>query len=171
VVCRDHLVFFLSLAYRQSRATRHAIQLEIEKQALLRDLAEQNEKVKRAQQVAEDANQAKSRFLAAASHDIRQPIHALGLFLDVLRHSELTQHQAAMLDKAFAAFSASTEMLDTLLDFSRLESDTLQTQMRMFELQALLNKLELEFAPQAIKKTWCFVCAKLVVVFTQIHFC
>lgn len=150
------LGFFMGIAYKQNRATRHTIQLQLEKQDLLRDLAEQNEKVRQAQRVADDANQAKSRFLAAASHDIRQPIHALGLFLDILRHGDLSAHQEKILRNANSAFKASTEMLDTLLDFSRLESGTIQTNCRTFDLQPLLNKLETEFVPQTTEKKLIF---------------
>jgi len=144
--------FFMYIAYKQNRATRKTIELQLEKEELLRVLEQQYEKVKQAQYIAEDANQAKSRFLAAASHDIRQPIHALGLFLNILQHGELTNSQERILGNAHSAFKASTEMLDTLLDFSRLESGAIQTNCRHFDLQSLLNKLEIEFAHQAMTK-------------------
>jgi signal transduction histidine kinase/CheY-like chemotaxis protein len=148
--------FFVTLAYKQYSAARKSIQLEFEKHDLILKLEQQSEQLRQAQYAAEDANQAKTRFLAAASHDIRQPIHALGLFLEVLRHSSLSPHQTTMLKNAHSAFNVSTEMLDTLRDFSRLESGIVETKQCAFYLQPLLNKLEAEFAPQAMKKDLVF---------------
>ncbi len=105
-----------------------------------------------AQQAAERANAAKSKFLAAASHDLRQPIHAQGLFLGVLARTDLTAYQRELLSSARAALEASGEMLNTLLDFSRIEAGVVKPQTQAFPLQPLLNKIENEFGPQADAK-------------------
>ena len=102
-----------------------------------------------AKQAAEAASLSKSRFFAAASHDLRQPIHAQGLFLDILSRSGLNPHQQQSLDCAIAASQASAEMLNTMLDFSRIEAGVVQPQVVSFRLQPLLNKIEREFARQA----------------------
>jgi len=109
-----------------------------------------------AQREAEHANKAKSRFLAAASHDLRQPIHAQGLFLDVLSRTELTSHQRELLSSARAASEASGEMLNALLDFSRIEAGVIKQQIKPFLLQPLFNKIENEFARQADAKDLVF---------------
>ena len=101
---------------------------------------------------AEQANQAKSKFLAAVSHDLRQPIHAQGLFLEALSHTELSAHQNKLLANARAASDASSEMLSTLLDFSRIEAGVVKPQLQPFRLQPMLNKVENELAPQADMK-------------------
>lgn len=98
---------------------------------------------------AEDANLAKSKFLAAASHDLRQPIHAQGLFLDLLFRTELTPQQRELLTSVSAANTVSAEMLNTLLDFSCIEAGVIEPQVQVFCLQAMLNKIEREFMPQA----------------------
>jgi PAS domain S-box-containing protein len=98
---------------------------------------------------AEEANLAKSKFLAAASHDLRQPIHAQGLFLDVLSHTRLTAQQRDLLTNICAASNASAEMINTLLDFSRIEAGVIEPQLQTFSLQPLLNKIEREFGLQA----------------------
>ncbi|MBI5625603.1 MAG: HAMP domain-containing protein, partial [Nitrosomonadales bacterium] len=85
-----------------------------------------------AQHKAEHANIAKSRFLAAASHDLRQPIHAQGLFLGVLSRTELTPYQRVLLSSARTALDASGEMLNTLLDFSRIEAGVVKPQVQPF---------------------------------------
>lgn len=101
---------------------------------------------------AERANDAKSRFLAAASHDLRQPIHALGLFLEVLGRSDLDGNQQGILRNARSVAEASAEMLNTLLDFSKIEAGVVVAQSEPIRLQPLLNKLENELAPQANAK-------------------
>jgi signal transduction histidine kinase/CheY-like chemotaxis protein len=101
---------------------------------------------------AELANLSKSKFLAAASHDLRQPIHAQGLFLELLGRTDLTLQQRELLSYARASSESSNQMLNTLLDFSRIEAGVITPQIRPFLLQPLLNKLELELAPLSDKK-------------------
>lgn len=105
-----------------------------------------------AKRQAEEANAAKSKFLAAASHDLRQPIHAQGLFLELLSRTPLTPQQKEVLTAVRAASQASAEMLNTLLDFSRIEAGVIVPQIRPFPLQPLLNKIESELAPLADAK-------------------
>jgi signal transduction histidine kinase len=112
---------------------------------LRRSLAQSTE----ARQIALDADLAKSKFLAAASHDLRQPIHSLRLSLDVLAQSPPPQSDQEVLDHARAAANASAEMLDTLLDFSRTEVGAIRPRKRIFELQPILHSLEAELGPQA----------------------
>jgi PAS domain S-box-containing protein len=105
-----------------------------------------------ARQEAEDANMGKSKFLAAASHDLRQPIHAQGLFLEVLSRTELNAQQRELLASSRAASDASADMLNTLLDFSRIEAGVIEPQRQAFRVQPLLNKIEREFERQADAK-------------------
>lgn len=139
-------------AHNSAMATRAAINLRFENVDLVERLSEESAKAQAAHGQAERANLAKSRFLAAASHDLRQPIHAQGLFLEVLARSGLTANQSDVLASARAASAASAEMLDTLLDFSRIEAGVVDAQVRPFNLQAVLNKIENELAPQANAK-------------------
>ena len=105
-----------------------------------------------ARQEAERANTSKSKFLAAVSHDLRQPIHAQGLFLGALAFTQLTPHQQQILSNANAAAKSSVEMLNTLLDFSRIEAGVVEPNLKSFRLQPLLNKIEREFESQADEK-------------------
>lgn len=105
-----------------------------------------------AKQWSEDANRAKSRFLAAVSHDLRQPIFAQSLFLSTLARTELTSYQREILDNADAAAKSSVTMLNTLLDFSRIEAGVVTPRPQAFRLQPLLNKIEREFWVQAEAK-------------------
>jgi signal transduction histidine kinase/ActR/RegA family two-component response regulator len=98
------------------------------------------------------ANQAKSRFLAAASHDLRQPMHALGLFIAQLRGRIVDPDTLALVGKVEAAVTALQELLDSLLDISRLDAGIVKPTVADFRLQPLLGRLESAFAPQAERK-------------------
>jgi two-component system, sensor histidine kinase len=135
-----------------AQSARAAIDLRFENLELIEKLRVESGHAREAHRAAEESNLAKARFLAAASHDLRQPIHAQGLFLNVLERSELTPAQRAMLHSANAATQATAEMLNTLLDFSRIEAGVVQAAVKPFRLQSLLNSIENELAPQADAK-------------------
>jgi signal transduction histidine kinase/CheY-like chemotaxis protein len=104
------------------------------------------------QEQAESANQAKSRFLAAASHDLRQPAHALGMFvarLMQLSHEPQTQALVVGVD---ASVRALQDMLDTFFDYSRLDSPSLQLQVHPFAVQPIFDSLTAAFAQAAAAK-------------------
>ena len=149
------VLYFATLvgqARNSAIAARTAIDLRFENLDLIERLRLETEKAQAAHREAERANLAKSKFLAAASHDLRQPIHAQGLFLEVLGRSGLSESQDAVLASARAASEASAGMLNTLLDFSRIEAGVVEPQIRPFHLQPLLNKIENDLAPQADAK-------------------
>ena len=145
VIAVMYLGVLIAQARNSSVSTRAAIELRFENLELMR-------KAEAAQLKAEHANTAKSKFLAAASHDLRQPIHAQGLFLDVLLHTSLTTHQRELVGNIGSASAATADMLDTLLDFSRIEAGVVSPQIQAFSLQDLLNKIECEFESQADAK-------------------
>ena len=98
------------------------------------------------------ANQAKSRFLAAASHDLRQPMHALALFVGQLSASRTHAERAALTQRIEEAVASLTELLDQLLDLSKLEAGALQAVHEEFPLGDLLEAIERQFAPLAHAK-------------------
>ncbi len=140
-----YLAVLIAQARNSSIATRSAIELRFENIALIRQ-------AEAARHEAEDANNAKSKFLAAASHDLRQPIHAQGLFLSVLSRTQLNPQQVELVNNISAASSASVEMLNTLLDFSRIDAGVVQPRKESYRIQHMLNKIEREFEPQADAK-------------------
>lgn len=131
------------------RATRRSIALKLENDRLVNQLRAESQRALAAQEAAEKADRDKSRFLAAASHDLRQPLHAMGLFLESLQRSPLNDHQLTVLGHAHAASSAAAEMLTTLLDYSRLEAGVVKVRPDAFAVQPLLTALEQEFGVQA----------------------
>jgi two-component system, sensor histidine kinase len=101
---------------------------------------------------AEQANRDKSRFLATVSHDLRQPMHALGLFAAALRQRVRIPEQVALLRKIEDSVSALKEMFDGLLNLSRLDAGAIQPDLTTVELAPLFRRLEERFQPMAVEK-------------------
>ena len=101
---------------------------------------------------AEKATLAKSRFLAAASHDLRQPLHALSLFVDVLRESKSDAERAAIFPRLELSLEALQKLFDALLDVSRLDAGVVTPRIAHFDVVRLLESLADEFRPAANKK-------------------
>ncbi|VAW73160.1 hypothetical protein MNBD_GAMMA13-482 [hydrothermal vent metagenome] len=101
--------------------------------------------------VAEQANIAKSRFLASASHDLRQPLHALGLFLGEL-HERINEPEIRdrLMQQMGSSIEAMTDLFDALLDMSRFDAGGVQPELRNFQVGQLLRDLELEYTQRAV---------------------
>jgi CheY-like chemotaxis protein len=103
-------------------------------------------------EAAEAANLAKSRFLAAASHDLRQPIHALNLYLGAFAQIQLPRQAGSLLAKVRQCAHIMDEMFRTLLDVSKLDAGAVKPQVCTFALAPMLARVRLEFEPQAREK-------------------
>ena len=99
-----------------------------------------------------EANRAKSRFLAAASHDLRQPVHALGLFLAQAREARSPVERERLLAKIEASSHAVSELVDALLDVSKLDAGAVTPRPGEFAVQTLLDRVEHDFALAAQAK-------------------
>lgn len=137
----------LNDGYKLSRRLLEALLRGHENTSLLKDLSREQIISEQAREKAETANREKSRFLAAASHDLRQPLQALMLFSDALSshvHSRdpVAQKLAGQIE---SSVNSLTDMLSALLNISRLESGVVQPQLQHFNLQHLLDRLYLEF--------------------------
>lgn len=100
----------------------------------------------------EMANLAKSRFLAAASHDLRQPLHALNLFVAQLRDESDPTERARLIAYIEAAVSAMNELFEALLDMSRLDAGVLEPNLTEFPIERLLKRIETTFTEAAREK-------------------
>jgi signal transduction histidine kinase len=98
------------------------------------------------------ANTAKSRFLAMASHDLRQPLHALGLFIAQLRIPLKTRERAKTIERVHAAVGEMNEMFNSLLDISKLDAGVLAPKIVDFSIARLLQKIETTFDQAAREK-------------------
>lgn len=108
--------------------------------------------LRRAHTEAERANRAKSRFLAAASHDLRQPLQAMNLFVAALKASVRDEEALNIVASIQESLRATDDLLDALLDVSRLDAGVLQPRLRNFSIADLTERLETEFASQAAAK-------------------
>jgi len=100
-----------------------------------------------AQRTAEAANASKTRFLAAASHDLLQPLNAARLFTSALRQqSALDAESRQLAERIDAAFRAAEDLLDALLDTSRLDTGSTQPEIGDFALAELFDSLQSQFA-------------------------
>ncbi len=102
-----------------------------------------------ARQEAERANKANSAFLAAASHDLRQPVQALSLLNGALRRTVKDERALQMIDSQEHSLTAMTNLLNSLLDISRLDAGAVQPELEDFPIQRLVDRLSDEFARQA----------------------
>jgi len=112
---------------------------------------------------ADRANMAKSQLLRAASHDLRQPLHTIGLLTSLLKDSENQIEQRHLTQRISQAVDGMNTMFGALLDISLLEAGSLQVKPQHFYLQTVLDKLLLEFEIQAEQKA-----LKLAVVDTEV---
>ena len=104
-----------------------------------RSLVQSNENARRA---AEEANLAKSRFLAQASHDLRQPVHAIGLFLSNLKQTGLAQNQLLIVDRIDRSLQGVAGLFRSLLDISTLDSGGLVPQLEPVSIAQLFVELK-----------------------------
>lgn len=101
---------------------------------------------------AERANASKSRFVAAASHDLRQPLSAARLYLASLQEELASDDHRILMDKAQRALTSVEDIIDALLDISRLESGHVEVDVTHVPLRRIMDQLIDEFAPIAAIK-------------------
>lgn len=103
-------------------------------------------------QQLEEANLAKSRFLAAASHDLRQPLHALGLYAEQLGTSASEPERARIEARLRASIASMDELFGSLLDISRLDAGVVVPEVKSFPVAHLLERMRRTFAGAAFAK-------------------
>ena len=120
--------------------------------SVIRDVTERKrmeDDIIAAQQAAERANKANSAFLAAASHDLRQPVQALSLLNGALRRTISDERALQMVDSQQHSLTAMTNLLNSLLDISRLDAGAVTPELEDFPINRLIDRLSDEFARQA----------------------
>ncbi|MDP2821840.1 MAG: ATP-binding protein [Sulfuritalea sp.] len=95
----------------------------------------------REKEAAEHATIAKSHFLAAASHDLRQPLHALGLFVSGLAQSNAAKHEPKLVAQIQSSVDTLQNLLDAILDISRLDGGNVVPRLGSFALGDVLDRL------------------------------
>jgi len=112
-----------------------------------------NRELHAAKQTAETATVAKSRFLAAASHDLRQPIQAINLFQNALNRTGLTEEQERICKYLSLSAQNLGDLLDTLLDISKLDAGAIMATPQVIDVHDLLSNIDAEFGPIASAKS------------------
>jgi two-component system, sensor histidine kinase len=147
------MLVYLSLmtpfALRVYRLIDESIKLRFENLGLIGELREQKD-------AAEDANVAKSRFLAAASHDLRQPLHALGLFVQALQETPLATRERHVIGNIRRSVDAMEELFNALLDISRLDAGVVQPHLTTIPLAAVFDRVRFEYGQIARQKRLSF---------------
>ena len=106
----------------------------------------------RQKELAETANIAKSRFLASASHDLRQPVHALGMFVGALGDRALDGDSRRLVSQIQNSVGALDSLFGAILDISRLDAGVIESRPRAFAIQPLLERICREEMPEAKRK-------------------
>ena len=108
--------------------------LTLENEGLVRELRVQKE-------AADEANVAKSKFIATASHDLRQPVHALGLLVGALQGYPMNDEMRRLVRQIGGSVTAMDGLFNSLLDISRLDAGVVETQVEDFPIEPLLERV------------------------------
>lgn len=136
----------------QTGLNQMAERLEASREEMTQRIAAATLELREKKEEAELATLAKSQFLAAASHDLRQPTHALGMFvarLGQLPHDAQTRHLVSNLD---ASVQAMQDLLDGLLDISKLDAGAMQVNLRAVSVNTLFDQVRRAMANTAADK-------------------
>jgi signal transduction histidine kinase/CheY-like chemotaxis protein len=137
-----HFIATTKLALQQRDVLVEATTMRFEKEQLAAQLHDEKD-------IAERANLAKSKFLAAASHDLRQPLHAMTLFVAAMEDSARYPETREMVGNVQRCTTALESLLQTLLDISKIDAGVIEPRPEHFRLLSLASRLAAEFAPQA----------------------
>ncbi|MBW8856722.1 MAG: PAS-domain containing protein, partial [Bradyrhizobium sp.] len=121
------------------------------------ELTRLNSELALAKSAAEDASISKTRFLAAASHDILQPLNAARLYVTSLVERQHSGEETRLVENIDESLQAIEEILGALLDISRLDAGAMTTSISSFKMADLMRSLEIEFAPIARAKNLALV--------------
>lgn len=127
--------------------------------SVIRDVTERKKmelEIIAARKAAERANNANSAFLAAASHDLRQPVQALSLLNGALRRTVKNERALEMIASQEHSLTAMTNLLNSLLDISRLDAGAITPEFEEFPMQRMIDRLSAEFSRQARHKGLAF---------------
>jgi two-component system, sensor histidine kinase len=134
-----------ALGVKANQSFKQLSNLRIQTEDLAVDL-------KRQKEIAEQANLAKSTFLAAASHDLRQPVHALGLLVGALRSVGVPPEGRRLLEQVEESTNAMGGLFNALLDISRLDAGVVEVSRRPFAVGLLLDRVCRDYLEEAKAK-------------------
>jgi signal transduction histidine kinase len=146
------LAFVVGFGHRLNNVLTHSLVIRYENIDLIGELKERTRCALDARGAAEAANRAKSQLLAAASHDLRQPLHALGLYVAALSARARDSEWRPLVFSVEAAANALEHQFAQLIDLSRLDTGALAPERSAVALADLFARIGTEFSPQATAK-------------------
>ncbi|MBU6483347.1 MAG: response regulator [Betaproteobacteria bacterium] len=150
------LGFVLGFGHRLNDVLTRSLVIRYENIDLIGELKERTRSAVEARSAAEAANRAKSQLLAAASHDLRQPLHALGLYVAALSARARNAEWRPLIINVETAANALERQFAQLIDLSRLDAGVLTPERGSVALPALFERIACEFAPQAAARGLAF---------------
>lgn len=126
--------------------------LRMHTQELAHKLRGEMKAAEAAQRDAEAANRAKTQFFAAASHDLRQPLHALGLFAEALRNRSKDVEVAHLVNSINSSVDALEGLFSELLDITKIDTGGVDIEPEHFAMRDLFTRIQLHFEPIAFEK-------------------
>lgn len=136
------LIMYFIYAKNMHETLITSIKQRFENRELLNKLTEQT-------RIAEQANMEKSRFLAATSHDLRQPLHSLGLFLHVLKGKLDSPEQKQLMEQTEKSQRVLSEQLNTIIDIAHIDANKLSVNKQAFQLKTFIDEIVGEFTLEA----------------------
>lgn len=146
------LLVTLAIGWQYRRVVAELLAMKTGNQRLAEQLRQEKLVAEQARAAAEEADRAKTRFIATASHDLHQPLHALALFADTLRHRARDDDTAALAQRMSEAVSALENLFAELMDLSNLDAGKVEARPRDFALEILYSRLRPHFEPPAFDK-------------------
>ena len=144
------MTMLLGRNYRES--FDKVVGLKLRTEALAVQLRAEKIVAEAARHEAEVANRAKTQFFTAASHDLRQPLHAMGLFAEALRARTHEPEVARLVNSINESVDALEGLFSELLDITRIDSGGVEVHAENFELAEIFRKVRLHFEPAAFEK-------------------
>ena len=144
------MTMLLGRNYRES--FERIVGLKLRTEALAVQLRAEKAVADAARHEAEVANRAKTQFFTAASHDLRQPLHAMGLFAEALRARAHDPEVAQLVNSINESVDALEGLFSELLDITRIDSGGVEVNPENFELADIFRKVRLHFEPAAFEK-------------------
>lgn len=146
------LVMALALGRNVNRLIAETLTKRFENLELIEELSQQTALAESARLEAEAANRSKTQFFAAASHDLRQPLHAMALFVSAL-DAKITEPDArALVHNINAAIGALESFFDELLDISKIDAGVTRAEPTHFAVGELFRRVRATFEPEARDK-------------------
>jgi signal transduction histidine kinase/CheY-like chemotaxis protein len=128
------------------------VALRVRTQDLAQKLRGEMAVAEAAQREAEMANRAKTQFFAAASHDLRQPLHAMGLFAEALRQRSKDEEVVHLVNSINSSVDALEGLFSELLDITKIDTGGVDIQPEHFAMRDMFNRIRLTFEPNAFEK-------------------